>query len=135
MRKSSKLFVAVAAAGLVATGGSAFTTSNSFTNTSNVLGYGENAVSGTTVSDITYTTNTSDAAKLDNVVFTAKTDITGKTAKLTLKDSAGANVGSGTYSCTLGTWDATASTIVVTCATADGPLVSLVSKTGLSVVD
>jgi uncharacterized protein involved in exopolysaccharide biosynthesis len=90
MRKSSKLFVAVAAAGLVAAGGSAFTASNSLpANDSGSVGYGATTVTGVSVSNISYNADTVDGSKLASVVVTS-TDLTnapGTTGTLTLRNS------------------------------------------------
>jgi hypothetical protein len=131
MRKRSLGVVLLAA--LAASGFSAATAGNTFTNTTNVAGYGENTVTGTTVSDIAYTTLSTDATKLASVVFTAKTDITGYTAKMTLKNSAATAIGASPYSCLLGTWNALTSEITVTCDTTDNPAISTIASTGLTV--
>ncbi len=104
MRKRSLGVVLLAA--LAASGFSAATAGNTFINPTNVAGYGENTVTGTTVGKIAYTTLSTDATKLESVVFTAKTDITGYTAKMTLKNSTGVAIGASPYSCTLGTCNA-----------------------------
>ncbi len=131
MRKRSLGVVLLAA--LAASGFSAATAGNTFTNATNVAGYGENTVTGTTVGKISYTTLTTDATKLESVVFTAKTDITGHTAKMTLKNSSGTGIGASPYSCTLGTWNPLTSEIPVTCNTTDNPAVNTVAATGLTV--
>ena len=72
MRKSRVLLagVALAAAGAAT---SAFTTSNTVTVDNNVAGYVATSVSGATVTNIAYTPNAADQAKLDKVVFTTRT--------------------------------------------------------------
>jgi hypothetical protein len=131
MRKRSLGIVLLAA--LAASGFNAATAGNTFTNTTNVAGYGENTVTGTTVSKINYSTLSTDATKLASVVFTAKTDITGFAAKMTLKNSTGVAIGASPYSCVLGTWDVLLSEITVTCNTPDNPAVSTIASTGLTV--
>jgi hypothetical protein len=89
MRKNSKLLAAVAAAGLVATGGLAFTNSNSMpANDTGSVGYGATTVTGVSVSNIAYTADTADGSQLATVVVTS-TDLTnapGTTGTLTLRD-------------------------------------------------
>lgn len=103
---------AVLLAGLAASGAGAFTASNSLPATT-TAGYGAAAVTGATVSTIQYTPSATDSSKLSQVVFTSTTDVTGKTATMTLR-SGGAQVGSP-YACTLGTYTVTSMTI--TCST------------------
>jgi len=117
MRKSRVLLagVAVAAAG-VAT--SAFTASN--TVPPSVAGFGQAKVSGATVTNIHYVTNTDDGTVLDAVEFTSTDDIHLNTSTMTLKTGSTAGVG-GTvvgdpYPCTVTTpWDGTS--LVLTCDT------------------
>lgn len=68
MRSSKKLFVAIAAAGLVAAGGSAFTATNTVATSD--AGTGAEAISGFAVSDIQYNANDTDPQNLDGVTFT-----------------------------------------------------------------
>lgn len=68
MRNSSRLFVAVAAAGLVAAGGSAFTAGNTVAASS--AGSGTTAISPYSTSDVQYNANTTDPQNLDSVTFT-----------------------------------------------------------------
>lgn len=89
MRKNSKLLAAVAAAGLVATGGLAFTNSNSMpADDSGTVGYGATTVTGVSVSNIAYTADTTDGSKLASVVVTSAdlTNAPGTTGTLTLRD-------------------------------------------------
>ncbi len=81
-------------AGLAISGGSAFTGSNTFSGTSGTktAGYGEVTASGVTVTDVDYNLSATDSSKLASVLFTTTTDMTGKTAKMTLRDSADAVV-------------------------------------------
>ncbi len=129
MRKRSLGLVLLAA--LTASGFNAATAGNTFANSKNVAGYGESSVTGTTVSAITYTTVLTDASKLASVVFKVTTDITGSTAKMTLKNSAGVAIGGSAYSCSLGTF--LLNEMSVTCDTPDNPAISSVSFTGLTV--
>jgi hypothetical protein len=118
--------------GLVASGG-AFTASNTFTTTTDVAGYGSNAVTGATVTNVAYTTLSTDSSKLASVVFTVGTNITGDTATAQLLNSSSALVGASPYACTLGTWNSVTSTMSVTCATSDNPAIANVASTALSV--
>jgi hypothetical protein len=128
MRMSTKLLGGVVAAGLVAATGSAYTASNNVP--TSVAGYGENTVTGASVSTIAYSTLSTDTSKLASVSFTSTTDVTGKTATMTLR-SGGAVVGSP-YTCdTTGTYT---TSMVVTCATPDNPTLASFTTTGLSVV-
>ena len=120
-------------AGLAMSGAGAFTASNTMSQSSNVAGYGQATATGATVTDIKYTTLTTDHSKLSQVVFVSSTNLAagvGKTAKMVLKDSGGGVVGS--YDCTIGVYVLTND---ITCATADNPNVEDVAQTGLTVVD
>ena len=120
-------------AGLAMSGAGAFTANNTMSQTSNLAGYGEATATGVTVTDISYTTLTSDHSLLSEVVFTSSDDLAlgvGKTAKMVLKDSGGSVLGS--YNCTIGAYLLTND---ITCATADNPAVADVAETGLTVVD
>jgi flagellar basal body P-ring protein FlgI len=119
-------------AGLAMSGAGAFTAANPMNQTSNIAGYGQAVATGATVTDIAYTTLTSDHSKLTQVVFTTSTDLSlGKTAKMVLKDGTGAVLGS--YNCTIGAFVLASGPI--TCATADNPEVASIAQTGLTVVD
>jgi hypothetical protein len=119
-------------AGLVGSGG-AFTASNTFTNTTNVAGYGQDTVTGATVSNISYTHAVLDSSKLASVTFTLTTNVTGMTAVMQLLNGTGGLVGSSPYSCTLGTWSTLNSNMTATCATSDNPSISSVVTVGLTV--
>jgi uncharacterized spore protein YtfJ len=121
-------------AGLAMSGAGAFTASNTMSQSSNVAGYGEAAASGATVTDIAYSTVSTDATKLAQVVFKSSTNLAagvGKTAQMVLKTS----TTSKTYTCSIGVWDAVASNNDITCATADSPVVADLTYTGLTVTD
>lgn len=80
MRKSTKLFGAVAVAGLVAAGGSAFTNSNSaIANQVHVGGYSTTTVTGADVSDIAYTYSP-DRSQVDAIVFKLAVPLVAATA-------------------------------------------------------
>jgi len=119
---------AILLAGLAVSGAGAFTASNTFTATSNVAGYGADAVTGATITAITYTPLVADPSKLASVTFTSSTDVTGKTIKLTLRS--GSSVLGSAYSCTAGAFVVTQT---LTCATADNPLISAFDSVGLTV--
>ncbi|MCW2745625.1 MAG: hypothetical protein JWM48_2175 [Mycobacterium sp.] len=130
MRKSTKIVGGVVIAGVVAATGSAFTASNDVPLTS-TAGYGETAVTGATVSNISYALAT-DPSKLASVVFTATTDVTGKTAQMTLR-TAGGVVGTA-YPCSLGAYGTpTVGQMTITCLTADTPALASFTATGLTV--
>jgi hypothetical protein len=74
MRKSSKLLVATAAAALVATGGTAFTASNTVGG-DNYAGYGTATVTGATTTGIEHTLST-DGSKIEKTLLTFSTVLT-----------------------------------------------------------
>jgi len=130
MRKSH-LVMAAAGLSAAAVTGSAFTAANGLPST--VAGYGQVSVTGATISDIDYVPYASDNTDLQTVVFQSQTDVTGKTATLTLK-KAGATVGDSPYSCTLGTHDG--SSMDITCSTlSDHPDFDSFDHVGLTIVD
>ena len=73
MRTSSKLLVAAAAAGLVATGGSAFTASNTVGG-ENVAGYGTAAVTGA-ITEVIEHTLSADGKTITSTSLTFTTDL------------------------------------------------------------
>jgi hypothetical protein len=127
MRKSGKLLGALAVAGLIATGAAAFTASNTLP-AGGVSGYGESVATGATITTVAHTLLASDNSKLASVVFTSSTDVTGKTASMTLKQ--GTTPVGTPYTCTLGAFT---TTMTITCATADNPLLNAFDTTGLTV--
>lgn len=68
MRTSLKLVGAFAVAGLVATGGSAFTSANSVA--ASKAGFGTTAITTYSTSNVQYNANTTDPEQLDSVTFT-----------------------------------------------------------------
>ena len=145
MRKTHRKMAVIAAAGLVAAGGSAFTAANTVAATS--AGFGAEAVTGFTVSDITYglttLSGTATDEEVDQVSFTltADTDGTGPatSARARVTGAASSTADDAVYyDCTI---DAAATTPVQT-ADADanvwdcvvGPNVKAADITGLSVV-
>ena len=122
-------------AGLAMSGAGAFTANNTMSQTSNIAGYGEATATGVTVTDIAYTTLSTDHSLLSEVVFNSSDDLAlgvGKTAKMVLKDSGGGVLGS--YDCTIGAYTLLTGNDI-TCATIDNPEVAAVAETGLTVVD
>ena len=109
MRKSRVLLAGVVVAAAAAAT-SAFTASN--TVPASVAGYGEGAITGAIVTDIHYVQNAADSTNLDSVVFTTSTDVTGRTATMTLKKT-GAVVGTP-YGCVIA---GTVGTQTITCDT------------------
>ena len=97
MRKSRVLLAGVAVAGAAVTT-SAFTNTNTLSPDNNVAGYGELAVSGVTVSNIAYNPLSSDATKLQSVVFTVDRDTTSMSSVMTLT-FAGSVVSGSTSTC------------------------------------
>ncbi|MDQ0677308.1 hypothetical protein QFZ30_000690 [Arthrobacter pascens] len=129
MRTSAKVISALSVAGLAVVAGSAFTASNTLP-AGGVSGYGESVATGATITTISKTLLSTDNSKLASVTFTSSTDVTGKTASMTLKNGA-APVGSP-YTCTLGSFD---TTMTITCSTtADYPLLSAFNTTGLTIL-
>jgi hypothetical protein len=127
-----KTHLALAGLGLTAAAvtGSAFTAANVVP--ASVAGYGQGSVTGATVTDIDYTPYASDNTDLGAVVFNSSTDVTGKTATLTLKSDATTVL--GTYTCTLGAY--AAGTMDITCdTTSDHPDFDSFTYVGLTVVD
>jgi hypothetical protein len=128
MRNATKFLGAVAAAGIIAAGTSAFTASNTLP-AGGVSGYGQSVATGATITTIAKTLLSTDNSKLASVTFTSSTDVTGKAASMTLKN--GSTVVGSPYTCTLGAWT---TTMTITCATADNPLLSAFDTTGLTVI-
>jgi hypothetical protein len=128
MRRSHLVLAGVGVAAAAATG-SAFTAANTVPDT--IAGYGQGKVTGATITDIDYTPYASDNTDIGSVVFNSSTDVTGKTASLTLKS--GTTV-VGTYTCTLGAY--AAGTMDITCSTtSDHPDFDSFDYVGLTVVD
>jgi uncharacterized spore protein YtfJ len=118
--------------GLAMSGAGAFTATNTMSQTSNVAGYGQATATGATVTDIAYSSVSTDASKVDSVTWTTSTDVTGKIAKMVLK--LGTTV-KGSYSCTLGTWDAINSKMTIACDVTDNLEYVAFDATGLTVTD
>lgn len=128
-------------AGLAMSGAGAFTASNTFSNTTNVAGYGQNTATGATVTDISYAASSTDAQNLASVTFTTSTDMAGKTATLMLRPVTGAT-SYGPFSCgtavdaATGTAPiATTSSWRFTCTVTGTVPIDNIGATGLTVVD
>jgi hypothetical protein len=127
MRRSHLLVVGLGMTAAAATG-SAFTAANSLP--ASVAGYGQATITGATVTDIDYVPYSLDNTDVETVIFQSSTDVTGKTASLTLKS--GTTV-VGTFSCTLGAF---ATSMDITCDTSVAhPDFSSFDTVGLTVVD
>ena len=129
MRWTFRILAGLAAAGIVATSTSAFTASNTMPS-GGVAGYGQTTSTGAIITAFSQTTVVMDASRLASVTFTSATNVTGKTAKMTLK-SGNTLVGSS-YTCTLGTY--LLGSMSITCNTPDNPLLNTFDTRGLSVV-
>lgn len=114
MRKSTKLFGALAVAGLVAAGGSAFTAANIGQDATKVMGYSTTTVSGATVTSLTYNKNTP-LSNIDSItlVLDGDTTLNGETAYIGFNTDA-------PLACKTGVYDAATST-TYTCDAAPGP--------------
>jgi hypothetical protein len=132
MRKSSKFLVAGAAAVLVATGGSAFTASQTIASGSKV-GYGDTTVSGLNVTDVQYVVSTTDGSKIDKVKFvTSDSTAADSDGTLTIKDGGGVVV--VTVSCGTGVSDGAATPkYTYTCDPTTDPNATDVVKVGFTV--
>ena len=95
MFKPARFFGALAVAALV-TSGSAFTASNTFISESQVAGYSEQSSTGALIVQVNYTPWEDDRSRISSVSFVTTTDLTGKTASLTLKDG---STSVATYAC------------------------------------
>lgn len=97
MSNTKKFFGAIALAGVIAAGGSAFTAGNSLPAADVTKGYGSQTISGVTAESVTYNT---DASK-ENIVSVGLVltgDTTTKTIQIAFNDAAPATCsGAGTY--------------------------------------
>ncbi len=85
MRSSTRVLGGLAAAGLVAAGGSAYTASNTMTAVAaDHVGYGSVSVTGVTVSNIGYNVSSTDSSMLSTIVFTVAEDVSGPEYKAIL---------------------------------------------------
>jgi hypothetical protein len=106
--KIQKLFGAVALAGVVAAGGSAFTASNTLPSSDAVKGYGSQTISGVIAESVSYNTDAT-GATIETVGLVLTGDTTLKTIQIAFNDAAPATCSDagefGTtntaYSCTV----------------------------------
>jgi len=117
--------MALAALGLGA--GGAFTASNTLP-AGGVSGYGQSVATGATVTNITHNLLATDNSKLASVTFVSSTDVSSEIASMTLKNDS--TVVGSPYTCELGAYT---TTMEITCATTDNPLLSAFDTTGLTV--
>ena len=108
MNKSKRFLGAVALAGVLAAGGSAFTAGNTLPAAAVTKGYGSQTISGVAATSVTYNTNTAgDTITSVGLVLTG--DTTTKTIQIAFNDAAPATCsGTGafltpstTYTCTV----------------------------------
>ena len=121
----SRVLLAGAAVATAAVTTSAFTASNTMPADS-ILGYGEIDVTGATVDAVAYNRDATDSSRLDNVVFTTSTDVTGQTTSLTLKTG---TTFVSSHTCVVA---GSVGTQTITCATGD-VLFSAFNVVGLTV--
>ncbi len=74
MRSSTRVLGGLAAAGLVAAGGSAYTAYTATAVAADHVGYGSVSVTGVTVSNIGYNVSSTDSSMLSTIVFTVAED-------------------------------------------------------------
>ena len=129
MMKPVRFIGALAVAALV-TGGSAFTASNTFSNPSQIAGYGEQTSTGALIVQVNYTAWATDRSLLSSVSFVTTTDLTGKTASLTLK-SGSTLVAS--YACAAPT-DYTSGLSTIVCDVTGHDPIGSFDRTGLTVL-
>jgi hypothetical protein len=104
--KTSKIVAALAVAGVVAAGGSAFTASNTIPDS--VAGYGTSNITGATATSLDYTLS-ADGTTIAAADLVFSGDQTGRTVK--------AGFGSDALTaCTAGTYDSVADETPVTCS-------------------
>lgn len=128
MSRSTRIFGAFAV-GAAVTGGSAFTSSNSFTQPTQVVGYAEQTSTGALIVGVTYTPLPEDRSRLAAVTFVSTTDLDGKSASLTLKDGADLVA---SYPCAAPTPYASGLTTIV-CTVTGHDLIEAFDKTGITV--
>lgn len=96
--------IAASALGLTAAGATAFTNSNTFTNTNTVVGYGVENVTGAAVTSISYTLST-DGSTIEGVTFTASGDTHNSVANVGFDQISNSNDASATTACNTGTYN------------------------------
>jgi hypothetical protein len=95
MRKSTKLVGALAVAGVVAAGGTAFTNSNTQA-AAQVVGYGSTTISGATVSSMAYHLNSA-GDNVDSVTLVLAGDTTASAVSIGFNGGATTSCGTGTF--------------------------------------
>src|SRR4051812_8638608 len=95
MHRSKKIVGALAAAGLVAAGGAAFTNSNTQAATQ-VVGYGSTTISGATVSSMVYNLNAA-GDNVDSMTLVLGGDTTGSAVSIGFNGNATTSCGTGTF--------------------------------------
>jgi hypothetical protein len=123
-------FIGALAVAALATGGSAFTGSNTFVNDSQVAGYGEQSSTGALIVQVNYTPWATDRSLLSSVSFVTTTDLTGKTASLTLKNG---STLVASYACAAPTEYTSGLSTIVCDVTGHDPIGSF-DRTGLTVL-
>jgi hypothetical protein len=118
---------AVVLAGLAVSGAGAFTANNTFTNTSDVAGYGTNTVTGATVTNVHYNVTTLNSSTVDSIVFTATENLTGKSSVLAL--FSGTNAVSAPSTCV----NVFVTTTTITCTFAAPESIAAFDKVALTV--
>ena len=114
MNKSKRFLGAVALAGVLAAGGSAFTAGNTLPAASVTKGYGSQTISGVTASSVTYNTNTA-GDTITSMGLVLGGDTTGKVIQIAFNDAAPATCsGAGTFATTSTTYSCTVNQAVGT---------------------
>jgi hypothetical protein len=129
MRTSRVVFAGIAVAAAAATT-SAFTASNTGMGQTDTAGYGENTATGAVVTNVAYVPSATDGTYLQSVDFTVSTNVSGKSAELTLK-SAGSPI-HAPYACTMGGWGG--SSMTITCAPTVQTRIDAFTGVGLTIV-
>ncbi|MCW2849263.1 MAG: hypothetical protein JWR90_3237 [Marmoricola sp.] len=129
MSRSTRFIGALGLAALV-TSGSAFTASNTFLDRSQVAGYGEQSSTGAFIVQVNYTPWETDRSRISSVSFVTTTDLTGKTASLTLKNGSELVA---TYACATPT-EYTSGLSTIVCDVPGHELVASFDRTGLTVL-
>ena len=95
MRKTSRIFGALALAGVAAAGGAAFTNSNTQA-ASQVVGYGSTTISGATVNSMVYNLNAA-GDNVDSLTLVLSGDTTSSAVSIGFNGGATTSCGTGTF--------------------------------------
>jgi hypothetical protein len=126
MRNSKRILGALAVAGLVAAGGSAFTAGNTGMPATDTIGYNATTVTGATVNSLTYNYSI-DKDEVASVTLVLDLDTTTNVVEIGFNANAPVSCGTGTY-------NATTTETTYTCNGGNFPqAVSTLEKTGLFV--